>query len=302
MAATRRSLGAVGVVLLVAAIGCSAPDESPTPSRAATSAAATSAENPPPPGLAGVADEPAAGLTGSLLQFRRDVPARRLEVRLTASNDGLVAEGLQLMSPGLTVAPAAPRGAVLRAGAALDLPVVAGASDCTVDAGPPRAVVRLSDATGAHREVAVPLDDDGLAERLHEADCFEQALRAQVAVDLVGVDEVSGPALQATVRMRRVGGSDPVRVTATASNTVYSITAAGPLPTLGGRSAVTFQLRLVPARCDVHALGESYRTGLIGLMVGLGDRPPQPLVLTPEPDVRRRIEAFAVETCRARGD
>jgi hypothetical protein len=25
-------------------------------------------------------------------------------------------------------------------------------------------------------------------------------------------------------------------------------------------------------------------------------------VLTPEPDVRRRIEAFAVETCRARGD
>lgn len=301
MAATLRRLRAVGVVLLAAVSGCSAPEESPTPSRAATSAAATSAESPPP-GLAGVADEPAAGLTGALLQFRRDVPARRLEVRLTASNDGLVVERLELVSPGLAVAPAAPRGAVLRAGAALDLPVVAGASDCTVDAGPLRAVVRLSDATGAQREVAVPLDDDGPATRLHEADCFEQALRAQVAVDLVGVDEVSGPALRATVRMRRVGGADPVRVTGTGSNTVYSITAAGPLPTLDGAGAVTLDLRLFPARCDVHALGESYRTSLIGLIVGLGDRTPQPLVVTPEPDVRRRIEAFAVETCRARGD
>jgi hypothetical protein len=57
-----------------------------------------------------------------------------------------------------------------------------------------------------------------------------------------------------------------------------------------------------PARCDVHALGESYRTSLIGLVVALGDRDPQSFVLTPDPDVRARIETFAVETCRGGGN
>jgi hypothetical protein len=265
-------------------------------------AAPTSAEAPPAPGLAGVADDPGAGLTGALLQFRRDVPARRLEVRLTAGNDGLVAEGLELVSPGLTASPADPRHAVLHAGAALDLPVVAGTSDCSADAGPPRAVVQLTDATGARREVTVPLDDDGLVERLHQADCFEQALGAQVAVEVVDVAEVTGPALRVTVRLRRVGGSDPVHLTGIGSNTVYTITATGQLPTLAGQGSVTVDLLLDPARCDVHALGESYRTSLIGLVLAVGDESPRPLVLTPEPDVRRRIEAFAVETCRGRGD
>jgi hypothetical protein len=52
----------------------------------------------------------------------------------------------------------------------------------------------------------------------------------------------------------------------------------------------------------VHALGESYRTSLIGLVVALGDREPHAFVLTPDPAVRQRIEAFAVETCLGAGD
>jgi hypothetical protein len=252
-------------------------------------------------GLAAVADDPHAGLTGELLQFRRDVARGRVEVRLTSSADGLVVDGLSLQAPGLSTAPGDPRGAALRPGAALDFPIGAG-GDCDVAIGAPTAVVRLRDATGAVREVSVPLEDDGLVRRLHEGHCFDRELLQQVAVEIVSVQEIAGPALQATVRVRRVGGDDPVLLTRVDPNTVYDVTAVGPLPVLAEQDAVTVVLRLDPARCDVHALGESYRTSLIGLVVALGDREPRSFVLTPEPAVRNRIETFAVETCRGGAD
>jgi hypothetical protein len=118
------------------------------------------------------------------------------------------------------------------------------------------------------------------------------------AVEPVDVD--GRPGLRVTVQVTRAGGRDPVRVVRTGSNTVYAVTAVGPLPTLRGAGTGTLTLDLVPARCDVHALGESYRTGLIDLTVALGEDEPRPFVLTPADDVRRRLETFAVETCRAR--
>jgi hypothetical protein len=78
------------------------------------------------------------------------------------------------------------------------------------------------------------------------------------------------------------------------------ITAAGPLPTLT-EGEQTFDLLLDPSRCDVHALGESYRTSLIGLDYALGDAAPRSYLLAPAPAIRRQIETFAVQTCRAGG-
>ncbi len=292
----RRTLRAVAAAALVVVAGCSGSGGT---GRAAASG--TAAPSTTPIGLAAVADDPRAGLTGVLLQFRRDVARGRVEVRLTSAADGLMVDRLDLLAPGLATEPGDPRGAELRPGAALDFPVGVG-GDCTVAVGAPTAAVRLWDRTGAEREVSVPLEDDGLVQRLHEGHCFDQALLQQVAVEVVDLREVAGPALEATVQVLRVGGGDRVRLTRVDPNTVYDITPIGPLPTLDGDGAVTTVLRLVPARCDVHALGESYRTGLIGLVVALGDRGPRPFVLTPGPAVRQRIEAFAVQTCREGAD
>jgi hypothetical protein len=164
--------------------------------------------------------------------------------------------------------------------------------------------MRLPDAGGARRTVAVPLPDGGLVRRLHDEDCAEQVLRGQADIgvlDVVPVQTMQGPGLRISVGLSRTAGSDPIRVTGTGSNTVYDITAVGPLPALGGGST-TLQLDMVPARCDVHALGESYRTGLIGLTIAVGDDTPRPYVLTPDDDVRRRLEDFAVTTCRSSTD
>ncbi|TKJ20199.1 hypothetical protein [Blastococcus sp. CCUG 61487] len=248
-----------------------------------------------------MAGDPQAGLTGALLQFRRDVERGRVSVRLTASADGLLVDGLTLLAPGLSAEPGDPGGAELRHGAALDFPVTV-RGNCAVAVGPATSVVRLRDGRGAVREVTLPLEDGGLVQRLHEGHCFGEELLRQVAIEVTDVQEVAGPALQATVRVRRVGGSDAVRLTRVDPNTIYDIDPVGALPTLEGDGAVTAVLRLQPARCDVHALGESYRTGLIGLAVALGDDEPHTFVLTPEPAVRQRLEAFAVETCRGAAD
>jgi hypothetical protein len=242
-----------------------------------------------------------AGVEGQLLQFRRDVARRRVEVRLVASNAGLVVEALTVRAPGLDLHRDRPVEAELRPGAGLDLPVVMGEPDCAVVPGSAVAVVALRDGTGARRTVEVPLADDGLLTRLQEADCADRALRAQADIEVAAVEPVrtsDGPALRIDIRLTRRSGDDPVRITATGANTVYTMTAVGPLPTLHQGTA-TLVVDMLPSRCDPHGLGESYRTSLIDLVVALGDADPRPFVLTPEDDVRRQIENFAVDTCHA---
>jgi hypothetical protein len=306
---------AAAVACLLAGAACTAgqPDAGarPAPTRAAapsTSAApgapTPTATPPPGPGLAPVADDEHAGLSGQLLQFRRDVAARRLQVRLVASNTGLVVEGLELRAPGLPTSSALNGEAALRQEPGLDLPVVMGAADCSAQPAPPVVELRLRDETGARRTVVVPLDDGGLVRRLHDQDCAEQLLRGQAdirVVDAAPVPTAKGPALRVSIQLSRIAGTDPVRVTGTSSNTVYDIDPVGPLPTLRTGTAVLV-VDAVPARCDAHALGESYRTGLIDLVLAVGDADPRPYVLTPEDDVRHRLETFAVETCRAPAD
>lgn len=255
------------------------------------------------PGLAGVADDPRAGLTGELLQFRRDVARRRVEVRITAANDGLVVDGLTVRAPGLDLRRDRPVDAVLRGGAGLDLPVVMGEPDCGVVPTAAVAVLSLRDDTGARRTVEVPLDDDGLLARLHAGDCADRALRAAAELRVVAVEPVQtpdGPALRLDIRLTRRSGTDPVRITGTRPNTIYTVTPVGPLPTLREGSA-TLVVDMLPARCDPHGLGESYRTSLIDLVVELGDADPRPYTFTPDDAVRRRLETFAVDTCHAAG-
>lgn len=295
--AGRRRGAAVVTLVVLCLTGCG----SDAASRDATSSAPTSPSSPSlAPGLAAVADRPRAGLEGRLLQFRRDVARRRVEVRLVALNEGLVADSLSVRAPGLTLERDRPVEADLPTGAGIDLPVVMGEPDCDVAAGPAVAVVGLRDATGARRTVEVPLVDDGLLARLQESDCADRALRAQADIRVAGVEPVQtaeGPALRIRIRLTRLSGDDPVAVTDTGGNTIYTITPVGPLPTLAGEGTAVLVIDMRPSRCDPHGLGESYRTSLIDLVVALGDAEPRPFVLTPDDDVRRRLESFAVDTC-----
>jgi hypothetical protein len=249
-----------------------------------------------PPAASSVAPQP--DLQGSLLQFRRDAEARRIQVRLTAARDGVVVTSVELSVDGWTPPPVRDRRTELPAGRPLDLELTLTAPDCA--AVPTSVAARVSLAGQAEPQV-VPLDDGGLLRRLHEAECADEALLEQVRIEVVSLAEVADRGvLRATVRLTRLAGRDAVRVTGVGPNTVYTITPAGDLPTLAGGGSADLVLDLLPARCDVHALGESYRTSLVDLRIALGDAEPRPFVLAPSEPVRRRIESFAVETCLAR--
>ncbi len=240
-------------------------------------------------------------LQGSLLQFRRDAEARRLQVRLSAAREGLVVESVAVDVDGYTPPPTWRGPTALPEDRPLDLPVTLTSPDCTVEPTDVTARVTVSERPDP---VVVPLDDGGLLGRLHETECADEALREQVRFEVVSLAETEvrgGPGLRATVRLTRLSGADALRITGVGPNTVYSVTPAGELPTLGDDGSVDLLLDLVPSRCDVHALGESYRTSLIDLRVAVGDANPRVFVFAPAEPVRRRIERFAVDTCGAGG-
>jgi len=261
------------------------------------SAAPSASPSPPatPSPTAAASDQP---VTGALLQYRRDELARRLQVRLTAHRAGLVVEQLTFRTQGWPAASATTNDAELPSGSALDLPVVLGTADCSGPPGAPEAEVVVRDPAGRTQTLEVPLDDDGLVRRLHTEDCADQALRAQVSIEVAGVQPADERSVRVTVRLRRLSGSDAVEVTGTRPNTVYDLAADGRLPTLRHDGEVSFDVTMTAARCDVHALGESYRTGIIGLVLALGDGAPRPYDLVPPPDVRAQLETFAVTACR----
>ena len=240
-------------------------------------------------------------LQGSLLQFRRDAEARVVQVRLTAARDGLVVESVRVDGGGFTPPPGWQGTTTLPQTRALDLRVTLTSPDCSVE---PTDVTARVAVAGGPDPVVVPLDDGGLLRRLHVSECADEALREQVRIEVVSLAETEvpgGPALRATVRLTRRSGADAVRITGVGPNTVYTATPAGDLPTLGDSGSADLLLNLVPSRCDAHALGESYRTSLIDLRVAVGDAEPRTFVFAPAEQVRRRIERFAVDTCRGRG-
>ena len=249
-----------------------------------------------PPSTSSVAPEPS--LQGSVLQWRRDAEGRRVQVQLTAAREGVVVTTVELAVDGWTPPPVRDRRTELPVGRPLDLELTLTSPDC---AAVPTLVAARVHLAGEVEPHVVPLDDGGLLRRLHEAERADEALLEQVRIEVVSLSEVrEREVLRATVRFTRLGGRDAVRVADVGPNTIYAITPAGNLPELAGVGAADLVLDLFPARCDVHALGESYRTSLIDLRIALGDAEPRRFVLAPAESVRPRIESFAVETCRAR--
>jgi len=240
-------------------------------------------------------------LQGELVQFRRDAEGRVVQIRLTAASDGLVVESAEVDADGFAPPLAWHGTTTLPVNRALDLRVTLTSPDCSVEPTDLSARVTLA---GRSDPVVVPLDDGGLLRRLHDGACADEALLEQARIEVVSLTETEvpdGPALRATVRLTRLSGQDAIRIQGTRPNIVYVITPAGDLPTLGPEGSVDLLLDLVPSRCDVHALGESYRTSLIDLRVVVGDAEPRTFVFAPAEPVRRRIERFAVDTCRADG-
>ena len=233
----RTALAALAAAALAAALaGCAAP------------AAPTTPVEPPP-------------LTGTFGQSRSQVEPRLAGATLTLAEGAAPVRvtALQLLVPGFTPAGATAKDTRFEAGRAIALPAPYGEPECAADTAgrPVEAVVTVA---GADEPVRVVLDDPSdRAGGLRERECAAQrvAQLAPLAWQEAWTTAGTGPDLVSVGRLDvgPVTGDAPVTVEALGTTTLFGYEAALPVTVAPGERA-TVEVRLVPARCDPHAVAE----------------------------------------------
>lgn len=292
---SERVVMALAVAILLTACSGVSGQEAPSPS--------------PAPARTGHAVD---GLTATVVQYTRDRPARTVQVKLTnASGDELDVTLTEPRLRGFAAASAPDRTSHLQPDRRVDVPVALGEPFCDAPAdGRSEVVVRGTTVDGVSVERSVPIDDeDGLLERVHEHDCA--VLRVEEAVDLmvadtweqVGEGADSAVVGHVTMALRPEGGV--VRVDDLDAGLLLGVASGRPEP--GGtdptymvdadRPRTEWDIELVGARCDGHAVAESRRLMALTFWVSVDGAEPVPLRRAPDVDGYNTMVAALVERC-----
>jgi hypothetical protein len=292
------------VVMLAACTAASGPDSAP----------ASPAPASPSPGRTASA-HPVDGITATVVQYTRDRPERRIQVKLTNTSEHAL--DVTLLEPrfhGFATAQPPARTSHLEPDRRVDVPVELGEPACDAPAGgASEVVVRGVTADGVSQQRMVPIDDeDRLITRVQALDC--DVARVEEAVDLTLADtwERTGTGADAavtghvTMALRPGGGS--VRVTDLDAGLLLRITSGRPEP---GGTDPTYQVdaaqprtewdvELVGARCDGPALAESRRLMALTFLVSLDGAEPVRLRRSPDVDGYNMLSAALLERCEHR--
>ena len=265
-------------------------------------------------GLAGCAPAaPAAlpdGVTVEVLQGRTDYTSGTLVIRIVNdSPDDLVVSRASLNAPGFAGPATWDRGTTVRVGTTVDLRATVPEPDCAEASGTPR--VELTTGDGDRRstvtvEATDPLDT---LDRLHSTGCIatlvDRVARISVGPPVVeGVGTASVAVLplslaptgsDGSVEISGIGSTPLIRPAQDAADDVdgWSVSA-----TVDAASApVTVPLRIVPARCDPHAIAEDKIGTVLVISVELSDGIAGDYRLTLPEDIREAILDFVREHC-----
>jgi len=288
-------------VMLTACTTASGPDPAPaSPSPAPTASA-----------------HPVDGITATVVQYTRDRPERRIQVKLTNTSEHAL--DVTLLEPrfrGFVAAQPPARTSHLEPDRRVDVPVELGEPSCDAPAGgASEVVVRGVTAGGVSQQRVVPIDDDDrLIERVQALDC--DVARVEEAVDLTLADswERTGSGADAavtghvTMALRPGGGS--VRVTDLDAGLLLRITSGRPEPdgtdptyqVDAAQPRTEWDVELVGARCDGHALAESRRLMALTFLVSLDGAEPVRLRRSPDVDGYNTLSAALLERCEHRED
>lgn len=242
--------------------GTPRPDTGPVRRRwtaAAALAAALAGCAAPTEPTAPPAEPPA--LTGAFGQSRSQLEPRLAKATLTLAEGAAPVEvtALQLVVPGFTPAAPTAKDTRFEPGRTIALPAPYGEPDCAAD--PTGTTVEaLLTVRGAAEPVRLALDDPSdRAGGLHERECAAARVAeiAPLAWQEGWTTAGAGPDLVSVGRLDvgPVTGDEPVTVEALGTTTLFGYEAALPVTVAPGESA-TLEVRLVPARCDPHAVAE----------------------------------------------
>lgn len=255
------------------------------------------------------------GVSIDVYQTRTDPPARQLEIAITNSSDrDLTITAAEFSSPQfVATALWAPRpgGTLIRSGTGVDLPVRLAAPAC--DDPAPRGIVRITFRTSDGRTGRAELPAVDRYDRL-------PGMRSEECL-AVAVAEVATLSIERPARVESTNGAliafVPVTVTPTASPGAFTIEHlentvlldlsdghGGALDSLplglvarGGAPPSSFDIPIMPGRCDPHAIAEDKQGTIFILQVTAPDGSSGPVRVAATSNARASIYAYIAQAC-----
>lgn len=273
-----------GLVVLAALLGLAAcagtVSSAPTDSRGSTRPPRSVPSGPSP-----------AGLSASLVQYRRDQPRRFVEVKLV--NDSETARDVTLLGvalPGFRPPPDVVRTTHLEPDRRVDLPVAL--ADVICDRPPEGTANATVEVVTDGRAVrtTLPVEDDGLLDRLRAFECAVQRADKAVAIELSPTwrRQGNGPELtvQGTATITAQSSDLSAEVVDIDGGLLFVIKpqAVAPRPPIdvdARRPQATVTFEMIPARCDGHAIAEAKRLTTVTFLVAVDGAEPVPLRRAP---------------------
>lgn len=221
--------------------------------------------------LAGCATTPAvpSGITTSVFETRFDAALGQVQLRVTNdSADSVTIVSAALVSGRYPDATPFDRGQSVPAGSARDLPVKLGTPACSATETDDRARVVVALENGRTAETLLPLDGDDILAAAQERDCRIEAVATHAEVrPPSALVWTPGAAAAAVLVFDVIPTGAPGSLTIRSANptTLLGLVDASgaratPLPidvvVEADSTPSTFEVRIVPARCDAHAIAE----------------------------------------------
>jgi len=256
-----------------------------------------------------------AGVTVDVYQTRTDPAARRLQISVAnASAHDLTITAAELDSPQFAapaIWTARPGGALVRAGTAIDLPASLAAPACEDPA--PVATVRITyqaaDGRGGSAEVpAVDRFDRLPAMRAEE--CFAAAiadvavLRIDAPVRISGRDGTLRADL--SIAFSPTGAAGSIRIEAVEDTVLLALAAPDGTATdrrpigleiSGADAPGSFEIPILPARCDPHAVAEDKQGTIFIVRARAADGTAGSVRIAASDATRSSIYAYIAEAC-----
>ncbi|MET4638208.1 hypothetical protein [Mycetocola sp. 2940] len=251
------------------------------------------------------------GVAVDVLQGRTDYTSGTLVIRVINESDAdLELSRASLSWPGFSGPAVWERGTTVRAGTTVDLRAPVPEVEC----GGARTTKPTADLTflddGRTGTVTVPVSDPlSTLERLHEAGCIT------AGVDRLATLSVSPPVVEGTGRgavavlgltLVPTGADGRLEVSAVSSTPLlhpdparYPTTESWPLGLAvdAASGPVVTELRIVPARCDAHAIAEDKVGTVLDLAVRLPDGTTGDYRFIQPDDIREALLTYVRTTC-----
>lgn len=261
-------------------------------------------------GCSAPGNEPPEGLSVSVFQTRFDYAERALEIRVTNETDAtLTVTSASFESTRFVATSSWDRAQKVPAGSARDLRVFLAAPNCSPSTLLDEVVLDYVLADGTTGSARIPIDDVSTIDAINEEDCLLEAVA--VVATIVAADELvwepgtTRPAIL-DLLVSPTGSDGVVEIQAALGTVLLGLVDEGGTGiseqpenlTIDADSPDTVvSLRLVPNRCDPHAVAEDRRGTFFPLLVTTSDGRQGRIVIPVSDEVRADLYDFFADYC-----